>query len=124
MSDEIIKVLDALSDKLGVAVDWTSENVLPQLETLGDKAVHYELCTSVMWLALGGLMVLAGIVLPIWLWYLVADQDEEIFGVLFMFATIMVILGGFVVVNQIEDIILCNVFPEKVIYELVKTVMK
>ena len=32
MSNEIIKVLDALSDKLGIAVDWTSENVLPYLQ--------------------------------------------------------------------------------------------
>ena len=34
MSEEIIKVLDALAEKFGVAVDWTSANVIPYLEQL------------------------------------------------------------------------------------------
>lgn len=29
MSDEIIKVLDDLSKRAGIAIDWTSQNVLP-----------------------------------------------------------------------------------------------
>ena len=32
MSDEIIKVLDDLSDRVGITIDWTSQNVLPYLQ--------------------------------------------------------------------------------------------
>ena len=34
MSTEIIKVLDAISERLGVAIDWTTENIMPYLEQL------------------------------------------------------------------------------------------
>ena len=53
MSEEIIKVLDVLAEKFGLAVDWTSENVIPYLEQLCGKYVNYEIATSVVWLLLG-----------------------------------------------------------------------
>lgn len=43
MSDEIIKVLDDLSRRLGIAVDWTSSNALPYLQQLAQKYVNYKL---------------------------------------------------------------------------------
>lgn len=46
MSEEIIKVLDALCAKLGVAIDWTSENVVPYLMELAEKYIVYEIATS------------------------------------------------------------------------------
>lgn len=53
MSEEIIKVLDVLAEKFGLAVDWTSANVIPYLEQLCGKYVNYEIATSVVWLLLG-----------------------------------------------------------------------
>lgn len=53
MSEEIIKVLDALAEKFGLAVDWTSANVIPYLEQLCGKYVNYEIVTSVIWLLFG-----------------------------------------------------------------------
>ena len=53
MSEEIIKVLDALAEKFGLAVDWTSANVIPCLEQLCGKYVNYEIATSVVWLLFG-----------------------------------------------------------------------
>lgn len=32
MGNEVITVLDALSEKLGIAIDWSSENVLPYIQ--------------------------------------------------------------------------------------------
>lgn len=52
ISDEIIKVLDALCDKFGIAVDWSSQNILPYIETLMDKCVTYEVSTSLFWMLL------------------------------------------------------------------------
>lgn len=34
MSQEIIKVLDNLCEKFGIAIDWTSQNVKPYLQEL------------------------------------------------------------------------------------------
>lgn len=48
MSDEIIKVLDALAEKFGIAVDWTRQNIQPYIEDLCHRIVGYELTTSIM----------------------------------------------------------------------------
>lgn len=48
MSEEIIKVLDYIGDKLGIAIDWSSENVWPQvLNILGRYKVFAILITSI-----------------------------------------------------------------------------
>lgn len=41
MSEEIIKVLDALSEKFGIAIDWTGENVLPYVEEFLPKITNW-----------------------------------------------------------------------------------
>ena len=55
MSEEIIKVLDDLAKRAGIAIDWTSENVIPYLIELGSKLVKYELWMSILLLVLGAL---------------------------------------------------------------------
>ena len=52
MSEEIIKVLDNLAERFGVAVDWTSTNVIPYLQELCSKYITYEIATSVTWLVI------------------------------------------------------------------------
>ena len=53
MSEEVIKILDALAEKFGLAIDWTSANVLPYLQQLCGKYVTYEIATSVVWMLIG-----------------------------------------------------------------------
>lgn len=47
VSDQIIAVFDALCEKLGVAVDWTQQNVLPYLQDVSLRYVRYELAWSI-----------------------------------------------------------------------------
>lgn len=41
MDNQIISVLNALCEKIGIAVDWTTENVGPQIETLLEQYARY-----------------------------------------------------------------------------------
>ena len=50
MSEEIIKVLDYLGEKFGVAIDWTQENVLPYLQDLLSRFAGYRITVSVFWI--------------------------------------------------------------------------
>lgn len=34
MNNEVVTVLDALSEKLGIAIDWSSENILPYIQEI------------------------------------------------------------------------------------------
>ena len=47
MSEKIIKILDHIGSKFGVAIDWTDKNVMPYLQELADKYINYELVTSI-----------------------------------------------------------------------------
>ena len=60
MSEEIIKVLDALAEKFGLAVDWTASNVIPYLEQLCGKYVNYEMVTSIVWIVLSSIGMFVG----------------------------------------------------------------
>ena len=60
-SEQIIKVIDNLCEKFGIAIDWTSNNMLPYIQQLGDKIVKYDLYTSVFWLVLCILIVVASV---------------------------------------------------------------
>ena len=52
MSEEIIKVIDYICGKLGLAIDWTAENVMPQVIDIFSRYRIYEIVRNSMCLAL------------------------------------------------------------------------
>lgn len=50
MTDEIIKLLDELAKRFGIAIDWTSENVMPYLEDLFGRFITYNIVVDVVWI--------------------------------------------------------------------------
>lgn len=128
MSEEIIKVLDALAEKFGLAVDWTSANVIPYLEKLCGKYVNYEIATSVVWLLLGIICLFAA-KYGFKLTKNFIKKYQEIKGcncndawaILSGIATgVLIIIGIVVPICQIFDIVTCFTFPEKIIIEELK----
>ena len=122
ISSEIIEALDYLGEKFGIAIDWTSNNVLPYLQALVDKFIKWEISTSILWIAIAifiiaiiiGLMNLKG----------VREANEDCCDGMLWIPASIIILGFFIVICvQIFDIIECNVFPEKVLYDFIKTML-
>ena len=119
VSDQIIEVLNYLGEKLGVTIDWTSENVLPYVQTLCGKYINWEIATSVTWLVIGLILIVLAIISfkgarnP--------NIDDE--GFLYMVFVILLILGVIVMFAQVFDIIKCIYIPELKIYEYVKSLM-
>ena len=58
ISQQVIKVLDAVCDKFGIAIDWTSNNVIPYIQQLGNKIIIYDICNNIIWLVVGCVMPL------------------------------------------------------------------
>jgi hypothetical protein len=129
-SEQIIQVIDALCTKFGIAIDWTSENVIPYVETLCGKLINYEILTSVfvmvIWLALGiGGIVAIKKFTPVFKRGLENRRSWEI-G--WEFATVFSIVGLvilyittiIVVSDEIMDIIKCIMFPEMYVFEYVQ----
>lgn len=65
MSNEIIKILDDLAKRFGIAIDWTAENVLPYLKELFSRVVKYEIVQSIILMGVACLMLM-GIMIAIW----------------------------------------------------------
>lgn len=126
MSEQIIQVIDALCIKLGIAVDWTNENVMPYMATLCEKLISYEIGTSIAWMVIW-LILSIGCIVGIKKLISIhksgmIDLDELIYlasvGLVFI---ILVTIG--VVVSQTMDIIKCVTFPEMHIFEYIQGVI-
>ena len=50
MSQEIINVLNYLGEQLGIAIDWTAENVWPQVMDILGRYRLFELATTSFWI--------------------------------------------------------------------------
>ena len=122
VSSEIIEVLDYLGEKFGIAIDWTSNNVLPYLQTLADKFIKWEISTSIVWIVIAAFVIVAMIVLINLKG--IREINEEIDGMLWIPIIVSIIVSFIVICIQIFDIIECNIFPEKALYDFIKVMLK
>ena len=135
VSEQIIQVIDALCEKFGIAVNWTSENVIPYLEILCGKLVKYEICTSIAWITIMVLLSLASIVATKKLTpkFKKGCEDEAdtwdngwhvgaafaIIGLIGLNLAVIIVVG-----KQVMDIIKCATFPEMYIFEYISALLK
>ena len=120
-SSQFIEVLDALCEKFGIVVDWTSQNIVPYLTDLAARIITYEIWTSAAWI------VIAAIVFLI-IWKMTknmcktdASDDEWVLGLV---VRIGVGILCFVVISvEVFDIIEALALPEKTLYDFVMGLM-
>ena len=129
MSEEVIKILDALAEKFGLAIDWTSANVLPYLQQLCGKYVTYEIATSVVWMLIGiCLLFVCKYVIEkakyCWKKYEEDRHTDYDFRaiVLGALAGCAIVVGIVVILYNTFDIVTCITFPEKIIIEELQSV--
>ena len=122
VSSEIIEVLDYLGEKFGIAIDWTSDNVLPYLQTLADKFIKWEISTSILWIAIATFVIAMIIVLMNLKTF--RKINEDTYGMLWISVIVLIIVSFIVICIQIFDIVECNIFPEKALYDFIKIMLK
>ena len=129
VSEQIIMVLDDICAKLGVAVDWTAQNVMPYIQEMLGRLVKYELWTSVASIVLTGVALFALVKFTVYFWKR-AQFDHRDIDHNQVFAVIGMVLSVFFAVSFITsvsvnstDIVACLTFPEKIIFDELKTVV-
>lgn len=143
MNQQIIEIFDTLCEKFGVAIDWASNNVLPQLQILVKKFATYKIITDSSHILISIVLIVVGIIAieKIFISYKeISKQDisdnlffeRTRFGGLCsidmrIIGYIFSILGGFAIVFgviilkfSIDALVRDIVFPEMVILEYVK----
>lgn len=127
VSKQIIEVLDAVGKKFGLAIDWTSQNVVPYIQQLGEKVVNYEFWTSLVWLILAVIgMLIVYIIVKTCLKgreECEYSSDETFYEFIIMIAVVIGCIFFIVAGTQVFDMVACKVFPEKVIVEYVQSLM-
>ena len=124
---EIIKVLDALCDKFGIAIDWTSQNVMPYLTDLGSRLVKYEVIYNsdemILWLV----MTIGFVLLTV---KGVKNEDklyemdlEWLSGIGVIASGICILITIVIIFCNSSDIITALTIPEKIILEELQSLM-
>ena len=125
VSEQNIQVIDSLCEKFGLAIDWTSENVVPHLSTLCDKLISYEIWTSVAWMVI----ILVGFLAALMLIRKYKSGFEEAFDSDLLCYTVgmfLFVVGGAMIavfIEEIMDIIKCLTFPEMYVFEYIQRVI-
>lgn len=130
MSEEIIKLLDNLAEKFGIAIDWTSSNVLSYLQDLMRRYVNLCNAQAITWILICIVLLIVGIIVTI---RLIKWRNSDKFddgycsddGFIFGFTIIMlwIIEAGIIIA------IICNLFglyqnifvPELTVLNYLKT---
>ena len=122
VSSEIIEVLDYLGEKFGIAIDWTSNNVLPYLQALVDKFIKWEISTSILWIAIAAFIIVMTITLINLKGF--REINEETDGMLWIPIIALILASFMIICVQIFDIVECNLFQEKALYDFLKVMLK
>ena len=134
VSEQIIQVINALCEKFGIVVDWTSKNAIPYLEVLCRKLITYEIWTSVITI----IFLLTLSVMSVFLikkFYPIFrngyKQNLKTYDCGWIVASIFTIVGlviFYIVVTcavfcQVEDILQCTIFPELYVFEYINALI-
>lgn len=115
VSNQIIEILNYLGEKFGIVIDWSSQNIMPYIVELCGRFISWEIATSLMWIAFGGILLLLGI------FCVVLDIHECIGdGFLIALGIVLCIIALVIIGCQIYDIITATYFPEKTILDYIQ----
>lgn len=122
MSNEVIKVLDHICDKFGIAIDWSSSNIIPYLQDLMVRITKYVTYTSIFWLVISMLTIIISIYLSIKLikWSKDTYYDDVITIGCSVITPIIVIIFFLVGITACQNLIEINTIPEKYIIEMIQ----
>ena len=120
-SSQFIEVLDALCDKIGIAIDWTSQNVVPYLTDLAARIITYEIWTSSAWIVIVAIVFLIA-------WKMTknmckADRLDYEWVLGWVIRIIIGIICFAVIGFEVFDIIEAVALPEKILYDFVMGLM-
>ena len=121
-SSQFIEVLDALCDKIGIVIDWTSQNVVPCVTDLATRIITYEIWTSAAWIA-----IMAIVFLIAWKMTKNLCKEDRFEDEWFSGWVIRIIIGiiFFTVLGfEVFDIIEALALPEKTLYDFITRLMR
>mgnify|MGYP003462159241 FL=1 len=122
MGNEIIKVLDNLGEKFGIAIDWSSKNVFPYLQDLTKRIVNYEIMNHFVWIGMFiiGLIILTIIVIKVRKNKNIDYDDRLVANIVCSIGIIMLLA---ITIINISDIVKVTNMPEVTVIKYIQDVV-
>lgn len=123
MSNEIIKVLDHLCDKFGIAIDWSSNNVIPYLQDLMVRITKYAIYTNILWLAMSILIISVTVFALVKITKVARESMYDwdfIITISFLIGSIIIIIFFTTGIYACQNLIEVNTVPEKYMIEMIR----
>lgn len=136
MGNEVIKVLNHLGDQFGVAIDWSSANVMPYLNDLMTRMIKYGIYINIYHIIYAIFITAVFIIVTIVLYKIAckmilrSEENEEhinsakilstAFAISLVTTVIVVLIKIGNIKDCIADIIELNTVPEKYVIEIIQ----
>ena len=120
MSDQIIAVLDNLTQKFGVAIDWGQQNIIPYIQQLCANYITWEISSSIVWICVCAIIAFIGVVFFKYVKKRSNGIDRDLLIAITIFCWAILLS---VAVYQVFDIVRCLTFPELQILEYIKKLL-
>lgn len=131
MSKEIIKVLDELGKRFGIALDWSNQNIMPYLQELMRRFICYRNVTACIWTIISIAMTITGAVTIKFLnkWRKsdnydksYSSDDDLIAAMGYIFSIGIIMLGVGLIIGNLLGIAKNICMPEMVVYEYITNI--
>lgn len=114
VSTQIIEVIEALCKQFGIAIDWTSENIIPYIQTLIERYANYVISTRIFGISFCLVVLLVWVVFYV-IWWRCANKDggyidwDDIHPVVFTGVLVIIIVANLITIpilvsNMVEAI--------------------
>ena len=136
MGNEVIKVLNHLGDQFGVAIDWSSTNVMPYLNDLMIRMIKYGMYINIYHIIYDIFITVLFIIVTIVLYKIAckmilrSEENEEyvnsakILSTAFAISLVTTVIVALIEIGNIKDciadIIELNTVPEKYVIEIIQ----
>lgn len=131
MSEEIIKVLDELGKRFGIALDWSNQNIMPYLQELMRRFICYRNVAACIWIIISIAMTITGAVTIKFLnkWRKsdnydksYSSDDDLIAAMGYIFSIGIIMLGVGLIIGNLLGIAKNICMPEMVVYEYITNI--
>ena len=125
ISSEITNVLNDLGSRLGVVIDWSSQNVVPYVQDLVSRIAKLQMCNSIIAIVCG---VACLVVLILIIRFAVKhweDYVEEVVGTFVVVIFIFCLIGMFTLIPiGVNGLTKAIYLPELTAIEYIQNLMK
>ena len=136
MGNEVIKVLNHLGDQFGVAIDWSSANVMPYLNDLMSRMIKYGIYINIYHIIYAIFITAVFIIVTLVLYKIAckmilrSEENEEhvnsakVLSTAFAISLVTTVIVTLIEIGNIKDciadIIELNTVPEKYVIEIIQ----